>query len=259
MSALAAHRSLECSDDLQSQRHVTDTFIFGILIIGSALNQVTIILLAFLLFYKVLFKSYAYTFYILLFLVPSLGATLIPNIPVPLLNLLVPIALFKLILLKGVKFDKHFFIWTFIFIAYECLHVLLYNANNLMTLAGWICTILYFALFIFNNKIASYKNKLAIKYFLSGIFISILYGLLNNYLKTGTVINLDQTDLTVRFSGGAGDPNYYSLYILIGLFSLLKFFHNKSTQYIKKPCYLFISVTSHVWILKPIKNVYDCL
>jgi hypothetical protein len=224
----SVHNGWELKHDTQLKGYVIDTIIFGVLIIGSALNQGAILILAAILFYKVLLKSQANTFNIFLLLIPNLGTVFIPHLPVPLLNLLIPIAVFRIIILKDIKIDKKFMFIALIFISYEWSHIFLYNVKNLLTLFSWTITIFYISLFISNNKLINNDHKLSIKYFISGLFISSFYGVFYSYLKSGLFFNFNRSNLADRFIGAAGDPNYYSVYILIGLFSLLQFLNQKS-------------------------------
>lgn len=201
-----------------------DVLIIGSLIIGCKILNVPALMFV-LLFYiicKIIVSEPQYTLAYLLILIPNLGVIFIPGIPSPLLNILIPVAIFKMLISNGkMGINRKLSFLTFILILYEYVHAFAYSLDNLITLASWIFTIFYVLLFM-SSRHFKYDHGVSIKYFISGICISSAYGLYINFMRSGSLLSFSRVSVTDRFIGAAGDPNYYSVYILIGLFSLLK-------------------------------------
>lgn len=202
------------------------TCILGARVVGFDL---WIYCLAIYLIFRILFCTTDYTFALLLFLVPNLGIMhlSILGTSVPLLNILICIALVKLIMSYSHKpINKNYLIIIGFVIIYECSHVLYYDLKSIVLLISWSCAVLYASLLIIYSK-KTYNHFNSTIYFISGVFISTVYGVLDFYINYGTIMN---NNMTIRFKGAAGDPNYYSMYIMIAMFSMLYLVSKESNK-----------------------------
>lgn len=213
-----------------------DILIIGVLIIGNRVANISVImyiLLAYLIF-KVIRNDLNYFFYATLILMPNMGVIFAPGLPIPLINILAMVSLIVFgIREKRLVINKHFMLISFVLIMYEWIHVILYDIGSFLSLITWTTIIVYIAIFISNKK-DIYNHKLAIKYFVSGTIISSIYGIYNRVMTVG--INFISRNVNDRFNGAAGDANYYSMYILVAVFSLLVLV-NKENSFIKKVMY----------------------
>lgn len=209
-----------------------DLVIVGSLLLGSkALNTSLLfyILLLYIVF-KIIVNTSQYSFNIILMLIPNLGIAFIPGIATPLVNIIIPIAVIKM----GLQYkSKHmsFVLLSFIFIFYEWLHAFAYDLSTSISLISWTFSILY--IFLFIGQKLDYYHPTAIKYFVSGVCISTLYGIYVGFLKSSSFSSFSRLSMSDRFSGGAGDANYYSIYILVGLFSMVSLVNKKTKTLLK--------------------------
>lgn len=203
-------------------KFIVDIIIIGFLILSSQIivSSISMYLLFFYILYRIMTIPIQFSLHYFLILVPNIGVTFIPGLPAPILNILILFAIFRIVLLKNkfkIKINKILLLISMMVIIYEWGHAFLYNSYNILTLMGWTLTQIYILFIISSNNDES-NHLLSIKYFVSGVMISSIVGLITNILETGQIIDLNQSNVIDRFSGGAGDPNYYSLYILISLF-----------------------------------------
>lgn len=179
---------------------------------------------------RIMFNKPMYSFAYLLMLIPNIGILSMPLIPIPMFSILIPVAILKLIVSKQIKkVNTMIFSMTFILLIYEFLHGFMYSVHAIMTLISWGLVITYVFL-LSSSKKSIYNHDLSIKYYMGGLYISSVYGLYNNFLRTGSFFIFSRNNVTDRFMGSSGDPNYYSLYIMIGLFSLLGILNNKRNR-----------------------------
>lgn len=223
---------------------VRDALVIGAFIMGSeAVSPAIFTVLLFLyMLYKIFGSSSLYTFPYLMLLLPNLGVAFIPGVPAPLLNLLIPFAILKMVLSKRAKkLDVPLLTAMFLLLVYEFLHISLYDLGNIFTLASWVLAIVYVVMFASDDE-QHYNHELAIKYFIAGIVISSVVGLYRNFVTMGTLVDFSQTNVTDRFAGAAGDPNYFSLYVLVGVFSLINLLEKQKT-FLSKMLYVGYFIT----------------
>ena len=212
-----------------------DIIVIGLLILCSKIfNSQYIMYIIFLyLCYRIVTNRYEYFFYIGLVLIPNLGILFMPGIPVPIINIL-PFLSILLWLVRSNKtqLNKDLMIFSVIIIMYEWLHSILYDISSIMGLITWSAMMIYIAIFISNSNIkTSYEHGIAIRCFISGVIISSIYGMYSRYLLKGNLIHIfSQGNATDRFIGAAGDPNYYSMYVLIAAFCLLNLIDKKQSN-----------------------------
>ncbi|MDC7783893.1 O-antigen ligase family protein [Priestia megaterium] len=236
------------SDGFKSTIFSTKTFLIDLIICGSFIliseilnnSSVYYILLLYIVL-KTIVNSPQYSFNIILLLIPNLGVVFIPGIPAPLVNLIISISVIKMATqYKG----KHmgFILLTLVFILYEWAHAFGYDLSTTFSLVSWTFSILY--IFLFIGQKLEYNHATAIKYFIGGICISTIYGIYAGFLKHGSISTFSRLSMSDRFSGGAGDANYYSIYILIGIFSMVSLV-NKQNKLLHKILLMviFISLT----------------
>lgn len=231
---------IESKHDINSNKFIKETistfsnrtFLMDLIVCGSiilasrALNNS---LLFYILLLYILFKCIAntaqYSFNIILLLIPNLGVVFLPGVPAPLVNLIMALTVIKMaIQYKGRH--KGFLLFTILFIFYEWIHAFAYDLSSTISLVSWTFSILYILLFI-DQKVV-YKHAVAIKYFIGGSCLSTIYGVYDGFLKHGSIASFSRVSMSDRFSGGAGDANYYSVYILIGLFSMVLLVNKKT-------------------------------
>lgn len=204
------------------QKVIVDGLIIGSFILGAEIISQSLFMIGLFIYmlYKIICDKSLYAFPYLLILLPNLGAIFIPGVPAPLLNLLVPFAIVKMIITERTKrLDVELLVVTLFLFMYEFLHIFLYNLNNLFTMTSWVLVIFYVVMVVSDDK-HNYNHEICVKYFVAGVTISSIYGLYSNLVNLGSLVNFNQTNVTDRFAGAAGDPNYYSLYVLVALFSL---------------------------------------
>lgn len=170
--------------------------------------------------FRILFGSIAKSFALLMLLVPNLGIMSIPvaGLTVPILNLLICLALLiQIISCIHEPIPKSYILFIGFFIVYEWGHAILYDVKSIILLFSWSSAILYVSLFLFYSQ-KTYNHLLVLTYFIAGVFISTVFGILDFYDHYGSLLN---NNATIRFRGGSGDSNYYSMYIMIAMFSML--------------------------------------
>ncbi|MGE7624976.1 O-antigen ligase family protein [Viridibacillus sp. NPDC096237] len=219
-----------------------DLYIIGFCILSDKLLNVNILVycLGTYLAFRILFISTDYSFAILISLIPNLAVMFIPisGMTVPIINVLMAVALFK-VCISNFKnpVNKSFLLVIGLYIAYEWSHIFYYDIKSIILLFSWSVAILYVSFYFFYS-LKTYNHKVVIIHSITGVFISIIYGVLDFYEKYGTLMT---NNATIRFKGGAGDPNYFSMYIMISLFLLL-YLVNRETKKLLKFIYPLVFV-----------------
>ncbi|MFJ7971640.1 O-antigen ligase family protein [Psychrobacillus sp. NPDC096389] len=219
-----------------------DIVVTGICLLGDKLFHSTF-LIYFLVTYfsiRLFYSTIARNFALLMLLIPNLGVMFIhvAGLSVPILNIFICLALLKLVfsfIHEPIK-KTYIFIIGF-FIVYEWIHAIYYNFKSLLLLFSWSSAILYVSLFLLHSK-KTYNHQVVVKHFLAGVFISTMYGILDFFDRYGSLLN---NNATIRFQGGAGDSNYYSMYIMIAMFGML-YVVNRETKKITKIVYPILFV-----------------
>ncbi|MGE7934948.1 O-antigen ligase family protein [Viridibacillus arvi] len=211
-----------------------DLYIIGFCILSDKLFNINLLVycLGIYLAFRILFISPDYTFAILISLIPNLAVMFIPipSMSVPIINVLMGIALFKVFILNFKKpINKNYLSIILFFIAYEWIHIFDYDIKSIILLFSWSIAILYVSLYFFYSM-KSYNHKIVIIYTITGVFISICYGSLDFFESYGTLMS---NNATIRFKGGAGDPNYFSMYVMISLFLLLYLVNRETNKLLK--------------------------
>lgn len=209
-----------------------DIVIIGGCILGKLFSPSNLIIYALLcyLIMRLLFTSLNSNFALLLLLVPNLGSTFIyvGSSSIPILNLLICVALLKLCLTSLHHFvNKKLLLVAIIFVLYEWIHIFYYDVKGLALLVSWSAAVLYVFLIAIYSR-STYNHETVLKYFLAGVGISIIYGLLNFYNMYGTLL---ANNPTIRFKGAAGDSNYFSMYIMISMFGLLYLINKNNSRW----------------------------
>ncbi|MER2078120.1 O-antigen ligase family protein [Psychrobacillus psychrotolerans] len=211
-----------------------DTVIIGGSILGQLFGPSNLIISALIcyLIMRLFFSSLINNFAILIFLVPNLGSTFIyiGTTSIPILNLLICVALLKLCLTYfHDTVNKKVLLVASVFVLYEWIHIFFYDVKTLALLISWSAAVLYvFLLSIYCRS--AYHHETVLKYFLAGVGISIVYGLLHFYNLYGTLL---ANNPTIRFKGAAGDSNYFAMYIMISMFSILYLINKKSSKWVQ--------------------------
>ena len=201
---------------------ILDVFITCICLLGNQLlnTEYGIYMLVFYFIARILTSTIEQNFCILVYLIPSLGVMhfTVGDVLIPSLNLLICISLVKLLVkCRNVPLSKWYLFFMLLFILYEASHLFLYNLKSIFLLFSWASAVLYIALYLIYSK-KTYNHLHAIKYFLLGLIISIIYGVVEFYQMYGSLLN---QNATIRFRGAAGDSNYFSMYIMIAMFTML--------------------------------------
>ncbi|MBK3494248.1 hypothetical protein JFL43_05130 [Viridibacillus sp. YIM B01967] len=237
-----SYTSKKTSRYLRQRFGYLDLYLIGFCILGDKLLNINLLVycLGIYLAFRILFISSNYAFAILISLIPNLAVMFIPipSMSVPIINVLMGVALFK-VCISNFKnpVNKSFLFVIGLFIAYEWSHIFYYDIKSIILLFSWSFAILYVSLYFFYS-LKTYNHKVVIIYFITGVFISIIYGVLDFLEKYGTLMT---NNATIRFKGGAGDPNYFSMYIMISLFLLL-FLVNRETKKLLKFIYPLVFV-----------------
>ncbi len=211
-----------------------DALLLVFSLLGDLLLQTSLGTYLFI-FYMVLrlcFSSIERNFALLMMLVPNLGVmyVIFADIYIPALNLLIGVALVKILLeFKKTSLSFSYFLLILFFIGYEWAHAGGYLFSSLPRLFSWTIAIVYVAFFLYYSK-DRYSHTLVMKYFLAGLVVSVTIGVVEFYGKYGTLLS---NNATIRFNGGAGDANYFSLYIMLGLFSMLLLIEKKRSILMK--------------------------
>lgn len=210
---------------------VIDLLIIGACMLGDRLlgSNLLVYFLAVYLVVRILVSTSDYAYVLLLLLIPSVGIMHISILgtSIPIVNMLICIALVRVVIeYFTITISRKYLVIIGFVLAYEWSHALYYGLKSMMLLVSWSCAVLYAALFILNAK-KTYNHKITTKYFLAGVCLSIVYGVLDFYMIYGTLMT---NNMTIRFKGGAGDPNYFSMYIMIAIFSMLYLVHKESNK-----------------------------
>lgn len=131
--------------------------------------------------FRILFISPDHAFAVLISLVPNLAVMFIPipGLSVPIINVLIGIALFKVLISNFKKpINKSYLFIIGLFIAYEWSHIFYYDIKSIILLFSWSFAILYVSLYFFYS-LKSYNHKVVIIYSIAGVLISIFYGTLD--------------------------------------------------------------------------------
>lgn len=217
-----------------------DVIVAGACILGGKLlhsNFLLYMLVAYLVI-RILYSSLAYNFALLLLLIPNLGIMQISvgGSSVPVLNMLICLSLVKLALsFRNIKIKKTYIFVIGFFLAYEWGHAVYYNLNSIFLLFSWSAAVLFVSLYLILID-ETYNHQIAVKHFIVGVFISTFYGVLDFLDRYGSLVNYNAT---IRFHGGAGDANYYSMYIMIAMFCML-YIISRETNRIGKMVYPFL-------------------
>ncbi|MEK4091557.1 MULTISPECIES: O-antigen ligase family protein [unclassified Viridibacillus] len=211
-----------------------DLYIIGFCILSDKLLNINLLVycLGIYLAFRILFISPDHAFAVLISLVPNLAVMFIPipGLSVPIINVLIGIALFKVLISNFKKpINKSYLFIIGLFIAYEWSHIFYYDIKSIILLFSWSFAILYVSLYFFYS-LKSYNHKVVIIYSIAGVLISIFYGTLDFFENYGTLMS---NNATIRFKGGAGDPNYFSMYVMISLFLLLYLVKRETNKFYK--------------------------
>ncbi|MGG0666334.1 O-antigen ligase family protein [Viridibacillus arvi] len=229
-----SYTSKKTSQHLRQRLGYLDLYIIGFCILSDKLFNMNLLVysLGIYLAFRILFISPDHTFAILISLIPNLAVMFIPipSMSVPILNVLMGIALFKVFIFNFKKpIHKNYLFIIVFFIAYEWSHIFDYDIKSIILLFSWSIAILYVSLYFFYS-LKSYNHKIVIIYSITGVFISICYGILDFFGSYGTLMS---NNATIRFKGGAGDPNYFSMYVMISLFLLLYLVNRETNKLLK--------------------------
>lgn len=229
-----SYTSKKTSQYLRQRLGYLDLYIIGFCILSDKLFNINLLVycLSIYLAFRILFISLDHTFAILISLIPNLAVMFIPipSMSVPILNVLMGIALFKIFILNFKKpINKNYLFIIVFFVAYEWSHIFDYDIKSIILLFSWSIAILYVSLYFFYS-LKSYNHKIVIIYSITGVFISICYGILDFFESYGTLMS---NNATIRFKGGAGDPNYFSMYVMISLFLLLYLVNRETNKLLK--------------------------
>ncbi|MBB4824901.1 hypothetical protein HNO89_002127 [Sporosarcina luteola] len=181
---------------------------------------------------RLFFSSVASDFSMLLLLIPNVGITLlnVGGTTIPLLNLLICLALLKLVLLFGhVPLTKSYLFLVGAVVAYEWGHVVYYDIKSIFLLFSWSGAVVYVSLFLYYSQ-ETYNHRLAVTYFIAGVLISALFGIMDFVDRYGSLLN---HNATIRFFGGAGDANYFSMYSMMAMFCLLYIISRQTKKALK--------------------------
>ena len=191
-----------------------------ILILGNILSRFILVVAAFYIIYLFCSQNDIENYYLGLFLIPNIrildafGVTYIVN-----LLLAVPLVIY--VMRKNYKFDRTvLFGWLFLLI-WEGFHIAVFeNYSNLPNELSMFLGMLY-CITITLNEYHELNCKNAWNFFAFGIIVSGISYLFSHpsYLN-GMVANIV---MGYRFSGYAGEPNYYSLYICLALSMIFTF------------------------------------
>ncbi|MDF2065063.1 O-antigen ligase family protein [Bacillus sp. Cr_A10] len=203
-------------------QYPVDLTVIGACLLGDKVFHVSVLIyfLGIYCVFRILLSSIDNNFALLISLVPNLGIMFISiaGSLVPILNILICIALIKQIIsFIHEPIKKTYLLLIGFFLVYEWFHVIYYNLKSISLLLSWSSAVLYVSLFLLYSR-KTYNHQIVIKYFIAGLCISTIYGVLDFYGNYGTLLN---DNPTIRFRGGAGDSNYYSMYIMIAMFSML--------------------------------------
>lgn len=209
-----------------------DTAVIGGCILAQLFSSGNLIIYALICYVimRLFFTSLSNDIAILMFLIPNLGSTFIyiGASSIPILNLLICVALLKLcITFLHDSVNKKFLLVVVIFVMYEWVHIFLYDVKTLALLFSWSAAVIYVFLIVIYSR-STYHHETVIKYFIAGVAVSIIYGVLNFYNLYGTLL---ANNPTIRFKGAAGDSNYFSMYIMISMFSMLYLLKKESSKW----------------------------
>lgn len=233
---------------LRKNRHIEnkmyfnsiDVIVTGACILGDKMLNSTYLLymLVTYLIIRIMYSSAAYNFALLLLLIPNLGIMQISvgSSSIPVLNMLICLTLVKLAFsLRHIKIKGTYIYVIGFFLAYEWGHAVYYNLNSIFLLFSWSAAVLYVSLYSV-LLYETYHHRIAVKHFIAGVFISTMYGMLDFLNRYGSLVN---HDATIRFHGGAGDANYYSMYSMIAMFCML-YLISRETNKLPKIIYPFL-------------------
>ena len=166
-------------DFRNKQNYMTDILIISFMIIASKIINSSSIMYILLIYLSIniIKNDFEYFFYVALILMPSMGVIFAPGLPIPIINILAVVSLISLIIIKksNIILDKNLTLISFIFIMYEWIHCILYDAYSFISLLTWTCIIIYITIFLSNNR-TKYNHEVSIKYFNSGVIVSTIYG-----------------------------------------------------------------------------------
>lgn len=195
-------------------------------------STVLIFLLCMYLILRILFTSIEKNFALFMLLIPNVGIMIIQlgGLSVPILNVLISGALLKLLLtFVHLPLKKTSMFIIGLYIVYEWIHMFNYSVHAIILLMSWSAAVLYASLFLFYSKTV-YNHFLVVTYFIAGVCLSTVFGILDFLDRYGSLFN---NNATIRFHGGAGDANYYSMYILMAMFCIL-YIVNRETKKLTK-------------------------
>lgn len=204
-------------------------FLSFLLLFGLKFSKITLCLTAFYIVFKLLQNKDEDNFYEGLFLVPnirimdSLGSSYIVNI-------LLAIPLFVYLFRRQFKvyyFPFNYFAFLFI---WEISHIFMFQSfdnlfSEISTFSGML-----FCVAISLDPHTQIDSRRAWITFTIGIFFSAIAALLVNPVYSQNVV--DQVIIGHRFTGYAGEPNYYALYICIALSAIFTFQNYTRTDYV---------------------------
>lgn len=172
-----------------------------------------------------LFKNSYESIYSILLLIPLMDIFIFDGIP--LINILVLYAFFLFIIrikfLKEKKLQKWLFLFLSLFIVYDLVHYFFIPFKTyfqVFELLTWSISVLFFVILISAVE-TNFSNESAQKYFVIGTGYSILYGLIKRYQEVGVSDLFIMNNTVDRINGASGDPNYYSMYILLSIIFLM--------------------------------------
>ena len=133
---------------------------------------------------------------------------------IPVCNIIIILSLLRLCIRRNIK-NNLLFKFCCVLCLFEVLHWIVYDFFNIAQSIVWCGTIFYITIYFSNCK-EKYDNKMAIKYFITSVILSTLYGCFYRiYSNQGfSVLSFNIND-NARFGGGFYDPNYFSFVCLL--------------------------------------------
>ncbi len=184
-------------------------------VLGNSYGSIFLIVALALLIIKMIYNDEESNFCLTCFLIPfirvfdPLGVTFIVNLlfTVPFIS--------GLIRRKIIPDGKCFAICTFLYI-WELIHIIMFsNYSSLTSITANFITLFYCLCLLLNSTTIYISIRKMTDYFCCGVvFSAVTYLLSNPSYANGLINNVLKNQ---RFSGFAGEPNYYSLYICLGL------------------------------------------
>ena len=224
--------------------------IFSVLIFGRATSNVLLYVFVSVSLLVFLFSSVSHCFSFLLFLLPLAPILKVDANGMSYFTVLFFVFVLRMIVSKR-RLNKNVFISLFIFACYAfCFS----GFDQAIT----IITMILGMLMLYYLRIAEINIDLAIRTFSLGIILSSIlaslkevFPIVNTFVASSS-IRLDSEHYAARFSGLQGNPNYYTLDIIIALAAILVLIYRKSA----KPVYISYFVVLSVFGIMSISKSY---